>query len=186
VYDVLIFGLMIVGISSLVVFSYKIFHSRVYPVGIVRKVSLTQEYVEKITRVSDFRTALDPDDLNRLISEGWSVGEIAGNLHLSEKDVRNYLRRDYFHRTTWDLHLKRRLSPQMGKEHYKLGLLHFNESEAEDPDIKKEVSEHGEALKLHDKLLKEIEQRMRKLEVESVEKLQEAAEDTPQHPQMVH
>jgi hypothetical protein len=41
VYDVFIFALMIVGISSVVVFSYKIFHSHVYPVGIVRKMPVT-------------------------------------------------------------------------------------------------------------------------------------------------
>src|SRR6266576_3418308 len=98
---------MIVGITSLVVFSYKIFHSRVYPVGIVRRVPAAQEYVEEATtRLSDFRTVFEPDDFNRFIAEDYSHREVARELHLSERDVKDYLR------VKWNLHTKQRLRSQ--------------------------------------------------------------------------
>ncbi len=180
-YDAFILVLMIVGISTVVVFSYKIFHSRVYPVGIVRSVPAAQEYAEDASaEPSNLAT-----DFNRLMAEGCSVGDIANNLHLSEQDVKHYI-----YRVKWDIYSKRRFSSQIGKQQYRLAVRYRGQKPSDepetDPDLKKEVSEHGEALKLHDELFKDIEQRMRKLEVETVQKLQEAAEETPQPPQAVN
>jgi len=45
-YDVFILGLMILGISGAMVFSYKTFHSRIYPVGIVGKVPVAQGNID--------------------------------------------------------------------------------------------------------------------------------------------
>ena len=98
-YDMFIPGLMIVGISGVVVFSYKIFHSRVYPVGIVRRMPTAQEEFEDATvkglmavisssALSDSWAAPEPEVS---IPEGWpsdkEIVEIV-HLNLSEQDRR--------------------------------------------------------------------------------------------------
>ncbi|HXL09674.1 MAG TPA: hypothetical protein VN966_05595 [Candidatus Bathyarchaeia archaeon] len=181
VYDVFILGLMIVGITSLVVFSYKIFHSRVYPVGIVRRVPAAQEYVDKTsTGLTGFKSL--QTELMSLLDKGWSNSEIARDLHLSEQDIKDYLQR-----ATWEVYSKRRLSPQSGKRQYMLALHNLEHPlhECEHSALEEEVIGHGEALKLHSRL-EDFEKRIRRLEVESVQKLQEAAEEKPQPPQAVH
>ena len=184
-YDVFILGLMIVGITSLVVFSYKIFHSRVYPVGIVRRVPAAQELVDEASAESSgFGAGLEADLMDYLARD-WSNIEIARDLNLSEQDVKKHLQR-----VTWALHAKRRSGLKSGKQQYKLALLHYwaqkqpHEPETEDPALEKEVIEHGEALKLHSKQLEELEKKMRRLEIKSVQELQEA-EEKPQPPLVV-
>jgi len=167
VYDVFILGLMIVGISTAVVFSYKIFHSRVYPVGMVRrKISVSPEDVDV------FESGLETDVMDYLARET-SSRKIA-DLHLSKQNVKD-----------WRVYAKRRLGP---KSHYKFPLRYLQTAslEQEDSALEEEVVEHGEALKYHSKQLEEIEERIRRLEIESVQKLQEATEEKPQPPRVVN
>lgn len=173
-YDVFILGLMTVGITSLVVFSHKIFRSRIYAVGIVGRVPAAQEYVDEASAESSgFGTGLEADLVDCLAGD-WS-----------EQDVK------HLRRLTWELYAKRRFGLKSGRQQYKLALLHYwaqkqpHEPETEDPDLEKEVIEHGEALKLHSKQLEELEKKMRRLEIKSVQELQEATEEKPQPPLVV-
>jgi len=166
VYDVFILGLMTVGITSLVVFSYKIFHSRVYAVGIVRKVPAVQEYVEEASA----------GELISLLNKGWTNREIAKDLRLPEQEVR------------YHIHRKLDAKQQTGEQQHKLAIYYVGQThlhEREDSALEEEVVEHGEALKLHSRI-EDIEKRIRRLEVESVQKLQEATEEKLQSPQVVH
>jgi len=175
VYDVFILGLMIVGITSLVVFSYKIFHSRVYPVGIVRRVPAAQEDVEDASDVlPDFNTDLQAEFMS-LLNKGLTKSEIAQYLRVSEHDIKDHLRR-----MTWKMYAKRSQS----QHKFVLHNLHLRETAFVEPVLEEKVVEHGEATKLHSRL-EDIEKRIRRLEVESVQKLQEA-EEKPQSPQVVH
>ncbi len=176
-YDVFILSLMIAAITSLVVFSYKIFHSRVYAVGIVRKVPAVQlqEYVDEAS-AGDFKGDLQAE-LMCLLGKGWSNSEIARDLHLSEQDIKNHLRR-----MTWKMYAKRNQSQHKFALHY----LHFGETAFVEPVLEDEVVEHGEALKLHSKQFEDFEKRIRRLEIESLQKRQEATEDKPQPPHVVH
>jgi len=163
-YDVFIFGLTILGISTVVVFSYKIFHSRVYPVGMVRKVPESQEYAD------------------------------VGDLRLSAQEQGMY----YSQRTAWKKYAKRDLRGRTVKLHYKLSPAHYLphkfetehaftfylRASAKDPAQKGPV-EHEEALKLHSRL-EDLEKRIRQLEIETVQKVQEAAEEKAQPPHVVH
>lgn len=174
-YDVFILGLMIVGIMSLVVYSYKIFNSRVYPVGIVRRTPATQEYIDETSAGLGFETGLQPD-LMSLLDKDWSDTEIARDLNLSEQDIKDYLQRV----RNWEVRAKGRIGLQSGRRQYKLALHHLRQNplrEREESPLEEEVVEHGEALKIHSKQFEDFEKRIRKLEVESVRKQQEAAEE---------
>lgn len=171
---------MVVGITSLVVFSYKIFHSRVYPVGMVRKIRTPQE-------VSDFGTDLEAD-LTDYLTRDWSTKEIAEHLHLSEEDVK-----DYLNRVRWKLYAKQQSGLKSGKQQYRLVLLDYwaqkqpsHKSKTKEHALEKEVVEHGETLQFHSERFEEIEKRIRQLEVKSVQELQEATEEKSQPPQVVH
>jgi hypothetical protein len=187
VYDVFILGLTIAGISAVVVFSYKIFHSRVYPVGMVRRIPAIQECEDATTSIlPNFETPFEQDELIKaVIVEGFSDKELARDLNLSAADIKDYLQRT---RGLWS---KRTLKGQVqvGLRHYRLGIRHNLEQnpfhEREDSPLKKEPVEHAEALKLHSKL-EDFEKRIRRLEIESLEKFQEATEEKPQSPQVVH
>jgi len=181
VYDVFILVLMIAGIASLVVFSYKVFHSRVYPVGMVRKIPSSQAYIDE-AGLPDFKTE-SQSELMSLLNKGLTNREIARYLAVSEQDVKDRLQR-----MTWKVYAKRRLrSPQSEKHHvhFYLGKTAVLEP-LEDSALEEEVVEHGEALKLHSKQFEDFEKRLRRLEIESVQKRQEATEEKPQPPQMVH
>ena len=180
-YDVIILCLMLAGISAVAVFSYKIFRSRVYPVGMVRKIPLLQAYIdERSAGLSDFGNVLETGDLKRLMAEGCSHEEIATVLHISEPDVKDLLQR-----VTRKLYAKGRSGPHSGKrQYYYLAENPFHERG--DSALEEEVVEHGEALKLHSKQFEEIDKRIRRLEIESVQKLQEATEEKPQPPRVVH
>jgi hypothetical protein len=182
VYDVFILGLMIVGISGVVVFSYKIFHSRVYPVGIVRRTPTIHEELNNATvrALSDFWATAELPEVSML--EGWHYKEIA-DLRLSEQNIVDYLQRQI---------RKKYLVPGLGllldRREYKNALRHLGANpfhEREDSPLEEEVVEHGEALELHSKRLEEIEKRIRRSEVKSVQELQEATEENPQPPQQV-
>jgi hypothetical protein len=176
---------MIVGISGVVVFSYKIFHSRVYPVGMVRKMPVPQENIEEAsTGLSASQSGLQAE-LMSLLEKGWSIKETARDLHHSEQDILKH----YLLRMKWkEVYAKRR---QSGGSQFKFALhnLHLGETailEWEDSALEDEIVEHGEALKSHSKQFEDLEKRIRRLESESVQKLQEAAEEKPQPPQTVH
>jgi hypothetical protein len=184
---------MIAGITSLVVFSYKIFRSRVYPVGMVRKIPPSQEYLDEPSVGLRFETSIH-SDLMSLLHQGWSVTEIARDLNLSEQDIKNYIQRV----RNWEVHAKGR-GLQSGWRQYRLVLRHNLEQnpsrEGKDSTLEEllrtirtaeEIVEHGEALKIHSKQFEEIEKRIRRLEIESVQKLQEATEEKPQPPQVVN
>jgi hypothetical protein len=162
VYDVFILCVMAMGISTVVVFSYKIFRSRVYPVGIVRTVPAPKQ-------CADETFAAELDDLQKDFQT--KITLLMGD-DLSPKDVTDWLN------TTW------RPKSQSGKQPYKLAVRHHSgqnpSREREDSALEEEIIEHGEALKLHTKQFEEIEKRIRQLETESVQKLQEAREE--KHP----
>ena len=172
-YDVFILGLMIVGISSVVVFSYKIFHSRVYPVGIVRRVPAVQlqEYVDEASAESGFGTSFEAADLIDYLARDCSNIEIARYLNLSEQDVKYHLQR-----VTWALREKRRFALQSGKRQYKLAL-HLGKAAFLESVLEDEMVEHREAMKLYSKQLEELEKKIRRLEIKSVQKLQETTEN---------
>jgi hypothetical protein len=169
VYDVFILGLMIVGITSLVVFSYKIFHSRVYPVGIVRETPAAKEYENTTTLLADFGTALEPDT-----ADIYSYIEIARG-EQDEQGIKDY-------RDTWKVYSKRRLGPQSGRRQYKITL---RPNLRQNPSHEREESPLEEEVKLHSKQFEDFEKRLRRLEIESVQKKQEATEEKPQPPQPV-
>ncbi len=175
-YDVFILGLMIVGISSVVVFSYKIFHGRVYPVGMVRRIPVSQENVDKS---SDFQSSFQAE-LMSLLEKDCSIKEIARDLHLSEHEIEGHLQR-----VRWKVYAKqyakqRRLSPQSGKGQYRLTL-----RLGETASLEREDSALEEKVRLHSKQFEDFEKRIRRLETESVQKLQEATEEKPQPAQVV-
>lgn len=223
-YDVFILCLMLAGISAVVVYSYKIFRSRVYPVGMVRGIPAIQECEDATASIlPDFETA--PEQDHRLES-GRSGGQtpsksegyfgasdhpefnelcalfIAGELteqevsrleeHLSEcPDCLRYLEKlpqkaaaamgelapkrapEDSTRKSFDLDsAKKRLLERL--------------PEREDSRLEGEVVEHGEALKRHSKQFEDFEKRLRRLELESVQKVQEGTEEKSQPPLIVH
>jgi hypothetical protein len=177
VYDLFILALMILGISSVVVFSYKIFHSRVYPVGVVRKIPASQEDLETLAEPSVFRTQAE---LMSLLDKECTDEEIAQTVHLTAQKIRYYR-----HRIRRKLDAKQLPSDPTGKHAiYYVGLKYLRDPE--DPALEDEVVEHGEALKIQARQFEAFEKRLRRLEVESVKKLQEAAEEQPQAPPVVH
>ncbi len=127
-----------------------------------------------------------PDAFKEMIpiEKGQSNREIARDLNLSEADIKDYLL------GTWKVYSKRPMRLQLGERQYKLVLRHNLEQnpfhEREDSAIEDEVVEHGETLELHSKQFEDLEKRIRRLEIESVQKLQEATEEKPQAPQAVH
>ena len=163
-YDVLILCLMLAGISAVVVYSYKIFRSRVYPVGMVRRVRATQECEDATASIlPDFETAPEHDEFIRsVVVEGFSDEEVF---------------------------VRRRLGPPSGRRQYILTLRHYLRQtpfhEREDSGLEGEVVEHGEALKRHSKQFEDFEKRLRRLELESVQKVQEGTEEKPQPPLIV-
>ena len=183
-YDVFILALMMVGISSVVVCSYKIFHSRVHPVGMVRKIPSSPQRVDEASAgLLDLKKSLQAE-LVSLLGKGWSTEEIARDLHLSEEDIK-----DYIQRMTWEAYARRGFRVHSGKQQYIVTVGHSLAQnpfhEREESALEEEVVEQGEALKSHSKQLEEIEKRIRRLEIESVQKLQEATEEKPQPP-VVH
>jgi hypothetical protein len=181
-YDVLIFGLMILGISTAVVFSYKIAHSSVYPVGMVRKMPSSQDSGEGALACE----SAPPADLIDFATEG----EIIRHANVSEQTVRKYVYRMAL-RESAKQHLKgqiRKLQP------IKIVLFQdrwetpFRGPEPEDVALEKEVAEHSETLEYHSISFAALEKRVRKLEVESVKKSQEIAKEKAQvlQPETVH
>lgn len=184
-YDVFIPALMVVGISSLVLLSYKILHSRVYPVGIVRRVPAAQECVDEASTELPGSLSGSQTELISLVAKGWTNKEIARDLNLSEYTVRSRL-----HRILRKLDAKQQPSSPTVKQQHELAHYYLRQQnpfhEREDSPLEEEVVEHGEALKLHSKQFEDFEKRIRRLEVESVQKLQEDAEEKPQPTQVVH
>jgi hypothetical protein len=167
-YDVFIFTLTILGISAVVVFSYKIFHSRVYPVGIVRKVSAQRE--EETAILPYLMTGAD---VAGIVPEDWSSGGISVDLKLSGKTVAYYI-------------LKHQLSGRQDKAVLIRSLRNkYLHGRPEDLALAKEAAEREEALKLRSRI-EDMEKRIRELEIKSVQQLQETAEETLQPPQVVH
>ncbi len=159
VYDAFILSLTILGIASVVVFSYKIAHSRLYPVGIVRKLPGSRKPIDEAAAQLGGLVDVPPE-------------QIAAAAPI-------------------------RVEPAPGKEMWrceKCGLLQYRGKDFQcrrcDPmatqgghfALEKEIAEHGEALKLQRKLVKDLEKRIRQLEVELVKKSQEAAGDKPRLP----
>lgn len=185
-YDVFILCLMLSGILAVVVYSYKIFRSYVYPVGMVRRTPAIQECEDATTSIlPDFETPFEQDEfIKAVIVEGFSDKELDRDLNLSEADIKDYLQRD-----TKKVYAKRRLRAHSGWRQYRLVLRHNLEQnpsrEEKDSTLEEEIVEHGEALKIHSKQFEEIEKRIRRLEIESVQKLQEATEEKPRPPQVV-
>lgn len=178
-YDVFILGLMTVGISSVVVFSYKIFHSRVYPVGIVRRMPVAQECVDERSAELPASPRRFQQELMSLLEKEWSIGEIA-DLHLSETDIEGHLQRVKVFAKNYSK--QRRPRPQSGREQYRLALRLGETASLEREDSALEVE-----VKLHSKQFEDFEKRIRRLEIESVQKVQEAAEEKPQpQPPVVH
>ncbi len=158
-----------------------LFHSRVYPVGIVRRVPAAQELVEEASAGLSGSTSGLQAELMSLLEKDWPIEEIARDLHLSEHEIEGHLRRVRLKVYAKQYAKQRRLSPQSGKGQYRLAL-HLGETaslEREDAALEEEV-------KLHSKQFEDFEKRLRRLEIESVQKLQEATEEKLQPPQVVH
>ena len=165
-YDVFIVSLMMAGITGIVVYSYKIAHSRVYPVGIVRSMPKARP--------------LDPE-ASRSLDDGLRAFRVAENA--LSADVLDYALRELRYAT-------------VTKEDFPL-LLHGplkirgrvtrpSSPEEDKSAIEKKVAEQGEALKQYSKMLRELDKRVRQLETDSVEKLQETIEESAQTPKMIH
>jgi hypothetical protein len=161
-YDVFIFTLTVAGLVTVLVFSYKIAQSPVYPVGIVRPPPTQQPLLELIER----------QEVARLRAEAYRAA--AGKrFKFTQKGF--LIPRDL---TEFQIVLPEHAA---SKEH--VWVVPVDEGVVlvdRDSAIEMEVAGHGEHLSDHDKQLTAFEKRLRRLEVESVKKLQEAAEGMPQ------
>ncbi len=174
---------MLSGISALVVYSYKIFRSRVYAVGMVWKIPALQTYIdESSSDLPDFNSGFQVE-LKSLLDESWLNKATVLDLNVSQREAEDYLQR-----IVKGAYTKRRRSLQPGRQQDTLVLRKLGKKPAEECEetaLEEEVIQHGEALKLHSKQFEEIEKRIRRLEIESVQKLQEATEEKPRPPQVV-
>ena len=177
-YDLFILCLMTAAILTVLVSSFKIFRSRVYPIGMVRKVPVPSKPAEILPEFSsedDFQEEL----LRFFLDKGCSNSEAFENLYLSERGVKDFQQARLFY-------TKQRLWPKS-----KLAFRYHRSrrdplDEHEDTAISTEdIVKHGEVRKLNAKV-ENMEKRIRQLEIESLEKVQAAIEEqTPQVP-LVH
>lgn len=182
VYDVFIFSLTVLGIVTALVYSHKIAHSRVYPVGMVRKMpaaSPAQERVDEIT--VHLPDSLLQGDIIELVAKGLSNSDIAKDLHISESEVKRCI-----HRLALGASVKKKAAnwqifadKEFGTFQPRLRqpLLH-----AERLTLEAEVTEQSEILEHHLNLFADLEKRVRRLEVEKVRMSQEAAAEEKPHP----
>lgn len=160
-YDVLILSVMTVGILAMAVFSYKIFHSRAYPVGMVREIPTSQHGTLELEDVSD-----QEGTTQRIFySDVWAKRHNQETAYgLFEKGKKR------------KIHLR----------FYGGGEPSFPEKPQGSP-LEEKVTEHEEALKVYSKQVENLEKRLRRLEAERVQKFQEATEEEkPEAPQVVH
>jgi hypothetical protein len=173
VYDIFILGLMIAGILSVAVFSYKIFHSRVYPIGVVRKIPASQAFVaETSAELSGLSTSRFEAEVMGLLYkyDDSSITEIA---HHSGRDIDIGAQLPQLAAKRYTK--QRRLSHQSGRVQRRF-VVYWRDPERE---------ESAEEIELRSKL-EDFEGRIRRLEIESVQKLQEADEEKPQPPLVVN
>ncbi len=148
-YDLCISGLIATGILGIVVFSFKMAHSRVYPIGIIPKVATPQ------------KDLMTPDLLKPITKE--ALHYVWHERYLQklrdEKTFTRVIMTADSEGQEWDLKLREILQqprPSSGEKHAKL---------------EEKVTEHDEALKL-------LEKRIRQLEVSSAEKSEAVPEES--------
>jgi hypothetical protein len=169
-YNVFILTLMISGLATVAVFSYKIARSPIFPVGIVQERPPRQSLLERDLGNEAARlwagTHAVPEWAGRHAVPGKRF-EIAMQDLLMRGDVaqcRTVLRED-----------------DESKDHAWVvavdeGVVLIDRRSS----VEMDVAGQGEQLSSHEKILRAFEKRIRQLEVESVAKIQAAAEDTPQ------
>jgi hypothetical protein len=163
VYDAFISTLTVVGIVTALVYSYKIARSRVYPVGIVRELPEARKSIEAPPEQREATTPPARWEGAGAGKETWRC-ESCGLVQARGKD------------------LQCRRCKHITLSQFAMTVEKMEESVANEPEqlaLEKEIAEHGATLKAHSKLFKDIEKRIRLLEVESVKKSQEAAEERP-------
>ncbi len=184
-YDIILFGLTAAGILTVAIYSYKVAHSRVYPIGIVRRTpsrSVAEDrpitiYIDE----SGEPCGLATDFENNV--EGLRNAEIAQDLGVSEETVAQYRRQSVKLKTgvgktfqAFSVHgggtaWRQHFMPRWYSVQFDLS------PQKQDPTLEKKVAEQGQALRA-------LEQRIRELEVQSVQSVLEPQEsDAPQAPQ---
>jgi hypothetical protein len=169
-YDAFIFTLTLVGIVTVLVYSYKIAHSRVYPVGIVREISNPEKSVD-----------LPPEQVEAAAAArviAWREMWCCEHCGLVQPRGKEPYGKDFQCRRCKEV----AVSPfatvgMMGKS---------LANESEQVAHEREFAEHAEALKHLTKMSSDFEKRIRKLEVEAVRQSQEAAEEKPQQAEYIH
>lgn len=165
-YDVFILSLALIGIVGVLVFSYKITHSSVYPVGVLEKSSLHNESINK-----------DEAELRRVgLSESdWLTWR---NVAKTSIDIENAFQseweRDKCSVYEFTMPTGIRLNTTRGDK-----LRQEPTRETEQSKIEREVAEQKKALKA-------IENRVRQLELDSVQKSQEAGEEAVEQPHLIN
>jgi hypothetical protein len=172
-YDAFIFVLTAVGIVTVIVYSYKINHSRVSPIGMVRSLSDPLESVQPLATEQQI-VEIDSALLKATAwKESWRC-ESCGLIQPRGKDsqCRRCKKHAVFQMT---MSLERIPEDSSIDESGQLAL-------------EGEIAEHGETLKEHDKIFRNFEKRIRQLELESLQKSQEYAEERPgiSQPRTVH
>jgi hypothetical protein len=168
-YDALIIILMIAGISTALVYSYKITHSRVYPVGMVREFPDALKSIEIPTKQPTVKTTpivweVAPE------KDAWRC-ESCGLVQPRKKGFQC------------------RRCKQISSLQATVAIEKMEESLANEPDqvaLGRDVAEHSQALKLYSRMFKDLEKRIRQLEVEAVQKSQEAAQENPRQQELIH
>lgn len=169
-YDFFIWSLTVIGILGIAVFSYKMAHSRGYPIGIVRRRDVSQsiDASEGILVPGPFLDELyqatTPNlqkEILSLIGKGCRNVEIAQALHVSEHTVRRLV----FRYSQSQSKLTKAVYQPRHEEYYPQVTFNFDSVLQELPAEKDPTLE---------KKVEDLEKRIRRLEVQSVLKSQES------------
>ena len=171
-YDIIISALAIIGIAAVVVSSYKMAHSRVYPVGVIH-------------RSVDTRKMIDSGATERTKNDGQTEKEVKVKSRAGK----------YFTYTNemWQCEECGLVQP-FGEDRHCKNCKHHMTSEPCSEILENEGTEAGmpdnsvfdrvtkldQKLSSHVKSIHDLEKRLRRLEVESFRKLQSTGEETAQ------
>jgi hypothetical protein len=162
-YDAFILTLSALGIATVLVYSYKIAHSPLRTVGIVRELPESQ------------KSGVDS------IRHAGSTGSPMWSMSANGKETWRCEGCGLVQSRSTDFQCRR------CKEKSALRFVMAYEivgdsgpDESAQSALEGEVAQHGETLKAHSRLFKDIEKRLRQVELESVKRSQEAVEEHPQ------
>ncbi len=181
IYDAFILSLAIAGIVGVLVYSYKMAHSRVYPIGIVRKPAATRKSVYdaiadlQLRRYEDVRAVEGIQSLHTyrlLFKEAVQAkGTHAAPGKSSWQSIAVALSDRVLLDTDIDIFFAPRKKSGRSEELAKEG--------AGRSAIEEAVGEHAKALEFHQRLFQHLEERIRELELESLRKLENVGEEKP-------